>query len=115
MRAHGSQTGMAASSVLHGRLACSLGKLAVILVTTALIPATLFAQENPQTHTEPTAAAPSPLRLAQAVRIGLERNPQRKLALAETLAAAADVKEARSGLLPRIGFSETATDGNDPV
>jgi outer membrane protein len=55
------------------------------------------------------------LTLAQAVQIALEKNPQRKAALAETKAASADVKEAQSLLLPRIMFSETLTRGNDPV
>jgi len=57
----------------------------------------------------------SPLTLKQAVTIALEKNPQRKAALADTKAAAADVREARSILLPHVTFSETATRGNDPV
>jgi outer membrane protein len=56
-----------------------------------------------------------PLTLDQAVKIALEKNPERKEALADTKAAAANVGEARSSLLPHILFSETATDGNDPV
>ena len=58
---------------------------------------------------------PSPLTLQQAVNIALEKNPQRKAALADTKAASADVKEARSFLLPHVTFSETATRGDDPV
>lgn len=61
------------------------------------------------------AAEPSRLTLQQAVSIALEKNPERKAALADTKAAAADVKEARSSLLPHVTFSETATEGNDPV
>jgi TolC family type I secretion outer membrane protein len=57
----------------------------------------------------------SPLTLKQAVTIALEKNPERKAALADTEAAAADVKEARSFLLPHVTFSETAMRGNDPV
>jgi len=57
----------------------------------------------------------SPLTLQQAVNIALEKNPERKAALADTKAASADVKEARSFLLPHATFSETATIGNDPV
>jgi len=49
------------------------------------------------------------------VGIALEKNPERKAALADVRAASADVKEARSFLLPHINFSETATRGNDPV
>ncbi|HEV2224003.1 MAG TPA: TolC family protein [Candidatus Acidoferrales bacterium] len=57
----------------------------------------------------------SPITLQQAVSIALEKNPEHKAALADTRAASADVKEARSFLLPRVTFSETATRGNDPV
>jgi outer membrane protein len=57
----------------------------------------------------------SPLTLQQAVNIALEKNPQRKAALADTRAATADVKQARSFLLPHFTFSETATAGDDPV
>ncbi|MGO9862761.1 MAG: TolC family protein [Terriglobales bacterium] len=58
---------------------------------------------------------PSSLTLQQAVNIALEKNPLRKAALADTKAASADVREARSILMPRLTFSETATRGNDPV
>src|ERR1700687_2194197 len=58
---------------------------------------------------------PSPITLQQAVNIALEKNPERKAALADTRAASADVREARSFLLPHVAFSETATRGNDPV
>jgi outer membrane protein TolC len=58
---------------------------------------------------------PVSLTLQQAVNIALEKNPLRKAALADTKAAAADVREARSLLMPRLSFSETATRGNDPV
>ena len=61
------------------------------------------------------ARQPSPLTLPQAVTIALERNPQRKAALAETRAAAADVKQAKSFLYPHASFSETITAGDDPV
>jgi outer membrane protein len=59
--------------------------------------------------------SPSTLTLRQAVAVALEKNPLRKAALADTRVALAGVGEARAGLLPRIGFSETATVGNDPV
>ncbi|MGB9467620.1 MAG: TolC family protein, partial [Candidatus Acidiferrum sp.] len=70
------------------------------------IPGLLFAQQTQQ---------PSPITLQQAVTIALEKNPERKAALADTRAASADIKEARSFLLPHVTFSETATRGNDPV
>jgi len=60
-------------------------------------------------------AESSPLTLQQAVNIALEKNPLRKAALADTRVAFADVREARSVLMPRLMFSETATRGNDPV
>ena len=62
-----------------------------------------------------TAAEPSPLTLQQAVTIALEKNPLRKVALADTRVASADIREARSVLMPHLNFSETATRGNDPV
>jgi outer membrane protein TolC len=61
------------------------------------------------------AAEPSSLTLEQAVKIALEKNPLRKVALADTRVASADVRAARSVLMPRLMFSETATRGNDPV
>jgi outer membrane protein TolC len=61
------------------------------------------------------AAESSKLTLQQAVNIALEKNPLRKAALADTRVASADVREARSVLIPRLMFSETATRGNDPV
>lgn len=56
-----------------------------------------------------------PLTLSQAVAVALERNPQRKAAMAEIRGARAGVREAQSGYLPRLGFSETAVRSNDPV
>ena len=83
----------------------SLG-VAIAMLLALSLPRPLSAQ-----RTEP----PSPLTLPQAVGIALEKNPERKAALADVRAASADVKEARSFLLPHINFSETATRGNDPV
>ncbi len=59
--------------------------------------------------------AQTPLTLTHAVSIALEKNPLRKAALADERVSTASVSEARSGLWPRITFSETATRGNDPV
>jgi outer membrane protein len=83
----------------------SLGIVLAMLLALCL-PNLVFAQQ---------AQEPSPLTLQQAVNIALEKNPERKAALADTKAASADVKEARSFLLPHATFSETATIGNDPV
>lgn len=60
-------------------------------------------------------APPSALTLQQAVQIALEKNPQRKAAIADTKVAGADIRGARSLLLPHLSFSETANRGNDPV
>ena len=57
----------------------------------------------------------SPLSLQQAVRIALEKNPERKIAPADIKAASADARQAKSLLLPRVDFSETIMSGNDPV
>jgi outer membrane protein TolC len=59
--------------------------------------------------------AAAQLTLPQAVEIALEKNPAKKAALADTKAASADVREARSFLMPHLTFSETGTRGNDPV
>jgi len=83
-----------------------LGEAPIAALLALCIPVFSFAQE---------AQHASPLTLEQAVTIALEKNPQRKAALAETKAAAADIREARSFLLPHVRFSETATRGNDPV
>ena len=60
-------------------------------------------------------AQPSSLTLQQAVNIALETNPLRKVAIADTKAASAGVREARSFLMPHLSFSEIATRGDDPV
>ena len=58
---------------------------------------------------------PSPLTLRQAVELAMEKNPLRKAAIADVKVASADIREARSFLMPHLNFSETATRGNDPV
>lgn len=66
-----------------------------------LMPTVLFGQQS--------------LTLRDAVQMALEKNPLRKAAMAETHVTRANVREARSALLPHIVFSETALRGNDPV
>jgi outer membrane protein TolC len=56
-----------------------------------------------------------PLTIRQAVAIALEKNPLRKVELAGRKAAGANVREARSALLPQLTFTESALRGNDPV
>jgi outer membrane protein len=60
-------------------------------------------------------AQPSFLTLQQAVNIALEKNPLRKVAMADTKVASAGVRAARSSLMPHVSLSETATRGDDPV
>jgi outer membrane protein TolC len=70
------------------------------------LPVSILAQQTQQ---------PSPVTLVQAVQAAVERNPARKLALADMQASLADLKLAKSSLLPHAAFSEIATRGNDPV
>lgn len=111
MRTRGRQTGRMIQKVSGewaqlGRVSNILGNFVRIAVLLLAVPGPLFAQETKQS---------SPLTLQQAVNIALEKNPERKAALADTQAASASVQEARSFLLPHVTFSETATLGNDPV
>lgn len=76
------------------------------LLLVMCLPALMFAQQTQEG---------APLTMQRAVNIALEKSPERKAALADTRAASADVREARSFLLPHVTFSETATRGNDPV
>ena len=80
--------------------------LVVLLILGASVPNLANAQQGASIQT---------LTLPEAVRIALEKNPRRKAALADTKAASAGIKEARSFLMPRVTFSETAMRGNDPV
>lgn len=57
----------------------------------------------------------APLSLSEAVKMTLANNPMHKAALADTKASAADVREARAPMLPKITFAENFTAGNDPV
>ncbi len=70
----------------------------------------LLAAVSAQQQTRPLS-----LTLQQAVTIALEKNPLRKAAIADTKASSAEVRMARSFLMPHLSFSETATRGNDPV
>ena len=83
-----------------------LRSTAQTLMLVMCLPTLIFAQQTQER---------APLTLQQAVGIALEKNPERKAALADTKVASADVREARSFLLPHATFSETATRGNDPV
>lgn len=74
----------------------------ILIVATLLLPSAAAAQQQALT-------------LQQAVQIALEKNPLHKAAVADTKAAAADVRGARSILMPHLTFSEAATRGNDPV
>jgi outer membrane protein len=111
MRMRGRQAGEKSQSPpkAHWRLVSVsrfAGNSLLISLLVLSIPGLLCAQQTQQ---------PSPITLQQAVNIALEKNPERKAALADTRVASADVREARSFLLPHVTFSETATRGNDPV
>ena len=75
----------------------------------------LFALSIPGMLLAKPGQQPAPLTLQKAVNISLEKNPERKAAIADTKAASADVEQARSVLWPHVTFSEAATRGNDPV
>ena len=79
-------------------------KLGIALCLGAAVVATAWAQNSP-----------APLTLHDAASIALEKNPLRKASLADTKAAAAEMREAQSFLMPHVTFSEQATRGNDPV
>ncbi len=81
---------------------------------TFVVAATVTLSILPAAQAQQTAD-PSRLTLQQAVKIALEKNPLRKAAVADTRISSAEVREARSVLMPRVTFSETATRGNDPV
>lgn len=83
-----------------------LGRVLLILLTGFLLSQAAIAQQ---------AGEASQLTLRRAVEIALEKNPERKAALADAKAASADVRLSRSALMPRLTFSEAATRGNDPV
>jgi len=111
MKIRGRQTGEQHSSpptTTHAGLRCvsRAGNALIVPILALSTSGLLFSQQVPR---------PSPLTLQQAVAISLEKNPERKVAMAYTKAASAGVSEARSFLLPHATFSETATRGNDPV
>lgn len=62
----------------------------------------------------PAQSTPS-LGLPEAVAIALEKNPARKMALADSQIAHAQVSLSRSSFLPRASFTESATVGDDAV
>lgn len=86
---------------MRTRFRLGLGSAAVLLFL-----GTAFPQQQGE---------PVPLTLRQAVQIAMEKNPLRKAAIADVKVASADIREARSFLMPHLNFSETVTRGNDPV
>jgi outer membrane protein len=59
--------------------------------------------------------AQSPLTLQDAVRLALEKHPSVEAGRNAVKAAQAGITEARSGYLPRLGYSETWLRSNNPV
>jgi outer membrane protein TolC len=94
---------MSVSNARRRSLWATLVKLALL----ATIAAVLLPSAVAQTAT--------PLTLPQAVSMALEKNPLHKAALADTRISTAAVREARSPLMPKITFTESALRGNDPV
>lgn len=62
-----------------------------------------------------TSRAQQSLTLRQAAEMALEKNPERKAALANQQVAAADLRDARANLWPHLQVAESFTRGNDPV
>lgn len=83
-----------------------MAEVGLFLLAAVFLPGQLFGQDS---------QAATPLSLRQAIDVALEKNPQRKAALADERVASADVKQARSSLYPHVTFSETVTAGDDPV
>lgn len=67
------------------------------------------------TPTTRAQSAPAPLSLEDAISQAIAENPQMSSAHAGEREAAAKVKTARSGLMPRIGAAEIFTESTDPV
>jgi outer membrane protein TolC len=61
------------------------------------------------------AAAQEPLTLRQAINQALGQNPEAAIARAVTMDAKAGAGQARTMLLPQLGFTEDISRGNDPV
>ncbi len=76
----------------------------VVIALAAMLSPSLLAQE-----------AAAPITLPQAVSMALEKNPLHKAALAGTHISLAEIRVARSPLMPKIMFTESAVRGNDPV
>ena len=76
----------------------------VVIAVALLLSASLLAQD-----------AAAPITLPQAVGMALEKNPLHKAALADTHISLAEIRVARSPLMPKIMFTESAVRGNDPV
>lgn len=96
-----------------------------ILVLTLLVGGAMVSPMQPcalaQEPVVPVAASSAAeaqtgaLTLERAVAAALEKNPDRKLAIAEITAAAAQYRLSRTHLLPQLGFSEGVARSNDPV
>jgi outer membrane protein TolC len=64
---------------------------------------------------QPSAAPTPSLTLRQAIDQALGKNPDAAMAQADLKAARAGISQARTGLLPRLNFTEDISRGNDPV
>lgn len=64
---------------------------------------------------DPAGLAPAALSLEDAIVIAQASNPQVEMAMARQAEARAAIQSSRSGLLPKVGVSETLIDSTDPV
>ena len=94
-------------AIARSRSSQSLGIALTHAVRFAVLAAMLAMSLAAQTGT--------PLTLPEAVSLALEKNPLHKAAMADTRISAAAIREARSPLMPKIMFTESAVRGNDPV
>jgi outer membrane protein len=103
-------------SIINARSVTSAVVVLFFLLDAFFYTVLTLAQNNvPSTFAASVNPTEEPITLEQAIQITLEKNPLRKVALADQKAATAGVKQAQSLLLPHIEFSESATRGNDPV
>ena len=61
------------------------------------------------------AAAQAPLTLKQSIELALKQSPEEAEAHAEVDESRADVAQARTALLPQVGFTEDMSRGDDPI
>ena len=94
----------------RGRVSKAVALLVGITWLTVAARPAGWAQES-----QPSAAPTPSLTLRQAIDQALGKNPDAAMAQADLKMARAGVTQARTGLLPRLNFTEDISRGNDPV